>query len=172
VELQQLFNAAKQSPLESKDRVTKEVTTRMPEPRVTTAITSRSKMHVTARLILTFLVAATIPALVIGQTPVTTRLIMSSKSNLDTASVSEGFAKYCPNVVITENESKADYVLEAVSKTTYSDGDSSSQWHFTLLSKDGNILMTTHPEMHFTHKYKHHFELVCKYINDEQTAHK
>ena len=109
--------------------------------------------------------ASLIPALVLGQTLPTKHVILSPKSNLDTASVSEGFAKYCPNVVVTENESKADYVLEASSKTTYSDGDSSSHWHFTLLNKDGDVLMTTHPEVHFTHRFKHHFESVCKYIN-------
>ena len=111
------------------------------------------------------IVAASIPVLVLGQTSATKHVILSPKSNLDTASVSEGFAKYCPNVVVTENESKADYVLEASSKTTYSDGDSYSHWHFTLLNKDGDVLMTTHPEAHFTHRFKHHFESVCKYIN-------
>lgn len=101
----------------------------------------------------------------LGQTLATKRVILSPKSNLDTASVSEGFAKYCPNVVVTENDAKADYVLEASSKTTYLDGDSYSHWHFTLLNKNGDVLMTTHPEPHFTHRFKHHFESVCKYIN-------
>ncbi len=100
-----------------------------------------------------------------GQAPVIKHTILSPKSNLDTATVSEGFAKYCPNVVVTENQDKADYILEASSKTTYSDGDSSSHWHFTLLSKDGDVLMTTHPEVHFANRFKHHFESVCKYIN-------
>ena len=104
-------------------------------------------------------------SVLIGQTSTTKRVILSPKSNLDTASVSEGFAKYCPNVVVTENEAKADYVLEASSKTTYSEGDSYSHWHFTLLNKDGDVLMTTHPEAHFAHRFKHHFESVCKYIN-------
>jgi hypothetical protein len=111
------------------------------------------------------IIAASIPALVLGQDSTTKRVILTPKSNLDTASVSEGFAKYCPNVVVTENASKADYLLEASSKTTYSDGDSSSHWHFTLLNKDGDVLMTTHPEAHFAHRFKHHFESVCKYIN-------
>lgn len=109
------------------------------------------------------LVVASIP--VLGQVSPTKYVILSSKSNLDTASVSDGFAKYCPNVVVTENESKADYVLEASSKTTYSEGTSQSHWHFTLLSKDGDVLMTTHPEVHFRHIFKHHFESVCNYIN-------
>jgi hypothetical protein len=122
--------------------------------------------------IVVFLISGFTAALVVGQVSVTAHVILSPKSTLDTASVSEGFAKYCPNVVVTENEAKADYVLEASSKTVFSDGDSSSQWHFTLLDKDGDILMTTHPERHFTNRYKHHFESVCKYINDRQTAHR
>jgi hypothetical protein len=111
------------------------------------------------------IIAASIPALVLGQDSTTKRVILTPKSNLDTASVSEGFAKYCPNVVVTENEAKADYVLEASSKTTYSEGNSYSHWHFTLLDEDGDMLMTTHPEPHFTQRFKHHFESVCKYIN-------
>jgi hypothetical protein len=43
-----------------------------------------------------------------SQTLATKRVILSPKSNLDAASVSEGFAKYCPNVVVTENDAKAD----------------------------------------------------------------
>jgi hypothetical protein len=109
------------------------------------------------------IVVASIP--VLGQVSATKHVILSPKSNLDTASVSDGFAKYCPNVVVTENESKADYVLEASSKTTYSEGNSQSHWHFTLLNKDGDVLVTTHPEVHFRQMFKHHFESVCKYIN-------
>lgn len=109
-------------------------------------------------IVVLVIVAASMPAFVLGQASVTKYVILSPKSNLDTASVSEGFAEYCPNVVVTENESKADYVLEASSKTTYLDGDSYSHWHFTLLNKDGDVLMTTHPEHHFTHRFTHHFE--------------
>jgi len=100
----------------------------------------------------------------LAQAPGTKYVILSPKSNLDTASISEGFSKYCPNVVITENEAKADYVLEASSKMTLYDGDSYTTWHFTLLNKDGDVLMTTRPERHFANKYKHHSESVCKYI--------
>ena len=108
---------------------------------------------------------------VFAQAPVTKYVLLSPKSNLDTASISERFAKSCPNVVVTENESKADYVLEASNRMTYSDGDSYSHWHFTLLSKDGDVLMTTHPEVHFGHKFKHHFDSVCKYINAKAEEH-
>lgn len=111
------------------------------------------------------LIFVALTGVVVAEAPATKKVILSPKSNLDTATVSEGFAKYCPNVAITENETKADYVLEASSKTTYTDGNSSSHWHFTLLSKEGDVLMTTHPEMHFGNRFKHHFESVCKYIN-------
>ena len=63
--------------------------------------------------------------------------ILSPKSNLDTATVSEGFAKYCPNVVVTENESKADYVLEASSKMTYSDGTRTATGTLLCSTKTG-----------------------------------
>ena len=111
-----------------------------------------------------------VSAVVYAQSAPTKYVILSPKSNLDTATISEGLAKSCPNVVITENDCKADFVLEASNRVTYSEGDSYSHWHFTLLSKDGDVLMTTHPERHFTHRFKHHFETVCKYINSKANA--
>ena len=118
-------------------------------------------------IIVFFVICAALTAVVFSQSLATKYVILSPKSDLDTASVSEGFAKYCPNVVVTENSSKADYILEASSKTTYTNGNSASHWHFALLNKDGDVLMTTHPEVHFTHRFKHHFESVCKYINSK-----
>jgi hypothetical protein len=104
-----------------------------------TTLKGRSRTETIMKSIVAVLlvVGAWIPAPLLGQTLATKHVILSPKSNLDTASVSEGFAKYCPNVLVTENESNADYVLEASSKATYLDGDSNSHWHFTLLSKDG-----------------------------------
>ena len=67
-----------------------------------------------------------------------------------------------------DGETKA----QASSKTTYSEGNSSSSWHLTLLSKDGDVLITTHPEIHFMHGFKHHFESVCKYINGKNSPSK
>ncbi|MGB8582949.1 MAG: hypothetical protein WCD47_19175 [Candidatus Sulfotelmatobacter sp.] len=55
-------------------------------------------------LVVLVIVAVSMP--LSGQTPTTKRVILSPKSNLDTASVSEGFAKYCPNVVVTETTPK------------------------------------------------------------------
>jgi hypothetical protein len=50
-----------------------------------------------------------------------TRIYLSPKSNITTAQVSEGFAKNCPNVVETQNEEKADYILEAAETERFSD---------------------------------------------------
>jgi hypothetical protein len=55
--------------------------------------------------------------------------------------------------------------LEAAETVSASEGTTSRHWHFTLMNPGGDVLMTTHPETHFTHRYKHHFEAVCKYIN-------
>jgi hypothetical protein len=32
------------------------------------------------------------------------RIFLTSKSNITTAEVAEGFSKYCPNVVLTQNQ--------------------------------------------------------------------
>ncbi|MGA8869504.1 MAG: hypothetical protein WB460_00070 [Candidatus Acidiferrales bacterium] len=95
----------------------------------------------------------------------TKRIFLSPKSNISTAEIADGFAKSCPNVVLTENESKADYVLEAAETVSADEGTTSRHWHLTLMNRDGDVLMTTHPEKHFTHRYKHHFESVCAFIN-------
>jgi hypothetical protein len=102
-----------------------------------------------------------------AQTSPTKYIVLSPKSNITTAQVAEGFAKSCPNVVVTENADKAQYVLEAGETQHASDGTTYSRWHFTLMNKDGDVLMTTHPEVHFGHKYKHHFDALCKYINKQ-----
>jgi hypothetical protein len=102
-----------------------------------------------------------------AQTSPTKYVALSPKSNITTAQVAEGFAKSCPNVVVTENADKAQYFLEAGETQHASDGTTYSRWHFTLMNKDGDVLMTTHPEVHFGHKYKHHFDAICKYINKQ-----
>jgi hypothetical protein len=95
----------------------------------------------------------------------TKRIFLSPKSNINTSEIAEGFSKYCPNVVVTQSEDKANYILEAAETMSASEGTTSRHWHFTLMNPGGDVLMTTHPEAHFTHRYKHHFESVCKYIN-------
>jgi hypothetical protein len=95
----------------------------------------------------------------------TKRVFLSEKTNIPTAEIADGFSKSCPNVVLTQNQSKADYILEAAETVKSSDGTSHQQWHFTLMNRDGDVLTTTHPEVHFAHHYKHHFEEICKFIN-------
>jgi hypothetical protein len=95
------------------------------------------------------------------------RIFLSPKSNITTAEVAEGFSKYCPNIVLTQNEAKADYVLEAAETISADEGTTSKHRHFTLMNHDGDILKTTHPEPHFGNKTKHHFEAVCKFINNK-----
>ena len=93
------------------------------------------------------------------------RIFLSPKSNITTAEIAEGFAKYCPNIVLTQNEAKADYVLEAAETVSAADGTTHRHWHFTLMNEGGDVLMTTHPETHFRNRFKHHFESVCKFVN-------
>lgn len=104
------------------------------------------------------------------------RVFLSPKSNITTSEVAEGLSKYCQNVVLTQDVDKADYVLEAASTFGVSDGTSYRQWHFALLNRDGDVVMTTHPERSimgtlkfgFGNRYKHHFESVCKFIKTNQ----
>jgi hypothetical protein len=93
------------------------------------------------------------------------RIILSPKTNISTAEVSEGLSKYCPNVVVTENEEKADYILEAAETVSAYEGTTYRHWHFTLMNKDRDVLMTTKPEHHWGNRFKHHFESVCQFIN-------
>jgi len=93
------------------------------------------------------------------------RVFLSPKSTISTAEIAEGLGKYCPNVVLTQNEAKADYVLEAAETISADEGTTQRHWHFTLFNPDGDVLLTTHPEYHLSHKFKHHFEAVCKFIN-------
>jgi hypothetical protein len=95
----------------------------------------------------------------------TKRVVLSPKSNVSTAEIAEGFQKHCPNVRVTEDSSKAAYVLEAAENDRVSDGDSVRQWYFTLLNKEGDVLFTTHPKMSFGNRFAHHFEDTCKFIN-------
>jgi hypothetical protein len=93
------------------------------------------------------------------------RIFLSPKSNITTSEIAEGFAKNCPNVVLTQNDAKADHILEAAETVTADEGKTYDKWHFTLMNRDGDVLMTTHPEMHWGSKTKHHFQSICKFIN-------
>lgn len=93
------------------------------------------------------------------------RIFLTPKSNITTAEIAEGFSKYCPNVVLTQNQDKADYLLEAAETVSASEGTTSQHWHFTLMNREGDVLLATHPETHLSHRYKHHFEAVCKFVD-------
>lgn len=90
-------------------------------------------------------------------------VFLSPKSNITTSQVSEGFSKHCANVVITTDETKADYVLEAANAEKFSNGTSSPRWHFTLFNASGDVVLTTHPGL--LNAPAKHFEAVCKFIN-------
>jgi len=66
---------------------------------------------------------------------------------------------------VTQNEEKADYIFEAAETQSASEGTTYNHWHFTLMNRDGDVLLATHPETHFAHRMKHHFQSLCKYIN-------
>ena len=66
------------------------------------------------------------------------RIFLSPKSNITTAEVAEGFSKYCPYIVLTQNEAKADYVLEAAETISANEGTTHKHWHFTLMNHDGD----------------------------------
>lgn len=105
--------------------------------------------------------------MLLAQTSVTKYVVLSPKSNIDAVIISEGLAKSCPTVEVTEEPSKANYVLEASKTTTHSEDDSHSLWHFALFNKDGDLLMATH----FTRRSKFHFESVRKYITAKAGQH-
>ena len=69
------------------------------------------------------------------------RIYLSPKSNITTAQISEGFAKYCSNVVVTQNEDKPDYVLEAAD-----DVQPLALYADEPTNRDGGVLLTTHPQ--------------------------
>ena len=104
-----------------------------------------------------------------GQEQPTKHVILSLKSNLDTASVAEGFSKYCPNVVVDGERGEGRLYSGSGGE------DSRSGWRFVqkvvfhALKKDGDVLMTTRPKSSIP-KYKHHFQDVCKYINGHAAA--
>jgi hypothetical protein len=118
-------------------------------------------MRILTSLILACLFCITIVVAQNNQKPI----FLTTKSNITTAEIAEGFSKYCPNVALTQNQDKADYLLEAAETMGADDGSTHRHWHLTLMNPEGDVLVTTHPEMHFGHKYKHHFESICKFIN-------
>lgn len=66
-------------------------------------------MRIVARLAFLSLLSVTV---LLGQAN-QKRIFLSPKSDITTAEIAEGFAKYCPDVAITQDAAKADYVLQA-----------------------------------------------------------
>jgi hypothetical protein len=89
------------------------------------------------------------------------RVFLSPKSNIATGEISEGFSKYCPNVVLTQHEEKADYLLEAFKDRKTVSGTSNRRWYLTLMNLDGDILVATTNSKNS----KQDFEAVCTFIN-------
>jgi hypothetical protein len=49
-------------------------------------------------------------------------------------------------VVVTQNEDKADYILEGAETQSAGEDTTYNHWHFTLMNRDGDVLLTTHPQ--------------------------
>lgn len=126
-------------------------------------------------IVLLTLVSLTLTVAAQQQTPQGTQtknqktkyVLLSPKSTIDTAEIVKGFAKGCSNVVVTTNESKADYVLEATAETRLIDGTSyTNRWHFTLMNHDGDVVWTMNPG-HIPPRAKRYFEEACRNINQQ-----
>jgi hypothetical protein len=85
---------------------------------------------------------------------------------ITTAEIAEGFAKYCPNVAITQDAGKADYVLEVEETVSADKGTTDRLWRIRPTHERGtwDIVLLTPPQVQ-GHKYKHGFEAVCKLVN-------
>jgi hypothetical protein len=119
-------------------------------------------MRILSALIFVCLLTATV--LLAQKVP--KRIFLSPKSNITTAEVAEGFSKYCPNIIMTQNQDKAEYLLEASETVGAINGTTNRTWHFALMNPDGDVLMTTQPEfLPGRRQAKQPFESVCKFIN-------
>ena len=129
-------------------------------------------MRIVARLAFLSLLSVTV---LLGQAN-QKRIFLSPKSNIATAEIAEEFAKYCPDVAITQDAAKADYVLQAAETVGADKGTTYRLWRFTpthergtwdivfVTNAGGDVLMATPPKKPWR-KYKHHFEAVCKFVN-------
>lgn len=127
-------------------------------------------MRIVARLAFFSLLSATV---LLGQAN-QKRIFLSPQSDITTTEIAEGFAKYCPDVAITQDAAKADYVLQAAETVSADKGTIYRLWRFrpthergtwdiVLLTNAGDdVLMATSPKMRWR-KCKHHFEAVCEF---------
>ena len=86
------------------------------------------------------------------------KVTLAATSNVPTATISEGFQKNCPNVTVTLDATKADYLMEATART--SGGVNRVLPSFTLFSKDGDAVFST-----TTRQWRHAFKNVCGFLN-------
>ena len=118
----------------------------------------RVRVHISAAFLTATLVFA---AFLSGQTtPI--KIMLSQSSTVPAAFFVENFKKVgCPNVLITIDATKADYVLEAQNthfeKT--SRGDKFEKSQYTLFGKDGTTVFSTQTSID-TNSVKN----VCKYL--------
>jgi hypothetical protein len=88
----------------------------------------------------------------------TTSTTPASIPAIPTADISKDMAKICPNVILTQDASKADYGLEAVG------GDRTNPhgqrlYKFTLFSHSGDVVFTTE-----TRERRNAVKNVCAFI--------
>jgi hypothetical protein len=119
-------------------------------------------MRILARLAFLSLLPVTI---LLGQAN-PKRIFLSPKSIITTAEIAEGFAKYCPNVAITQDAGKADYVLEVTETVSADKGTTDTLWRIRPTHERGtwDFVLLAHPHVR-GHKYKHRFAAVCRLVN-------
>jgi hypothetical protein len=85
------------------------------------------------------------------------RVALSSTSTVASSDLRRGFQKKCPNVILTQDPSRADYALEAIERTmnSVSVGEV-SRYRFTLFNRAGNAIYSTSP-----HKFSNAINNVC-----------
>jgi hypothetical protein len=94
----------------------------------------------------------------LAQTP-PKRIALTAKSTVPMAVLADGMDKNCSGVVLTLDNSKADYMLEATTTEKVHNGNSIVFAQFTLFSPSGDVLFHT-----TTHQYKNAMKDVCNAI--------
>jgi hypothetical protein len=86
-------------------------------------------------------------------------IALTPKSTVPIAVLADGMDKTCVGVVLTLDQSKADYLLEATTTEKFNDGNSIIRAQFTLFATNGDVLFHT-----TTRKYKNAMKDVCNAI--------
>lgn len=87
------------------------------------------------------------------------RIALTAKSTVPIAVLADGMDKNCSGVVLTLDNAKADYLLEATTTEKFNNGNSIIHAQFTLFSLNGDVLFHT-----TTRKYKNAMKDVCNAI--------